>query len=110
MLEKLLDEKNDVTLAQLCKKLKEQTKIQISMSSMCRFCFQHNLTRKKTFRATKLEIEKIQEQQTEYWKAIREVDEKNLVFLDETGVNLALTKTYARYFTYPRLTQERYIW
>lgn len=49
LIEKLLEEKNDATLAELCEKLKEQTGIQISISSMCRFCQKHNLTRKKNF-------------------------------------------------------------
>lgn len=32
----------------------------------------------------------------EYWTAIREVCLKDLIFIDETGVNLAMTRRYAR--------------
>ncbi|GFE71915.1 IS630 transposase-related protein [Chroococcus sp. FPU101] len=49
LIEKLLEEKNDATLAELCEKLKEETGIKCSIASMCRFCQKHNLTRKKNF-------------------------------------------------------------
>ena len=32
----------------------------------------------------------------EYWHLIREVNEDDLVFVDETGSNLAMTRRYAR--------------
>ncbi|MEG4226851.1 hypothetical protein QUA35_12850 [Microcoleus sp. N9_B2] len=32
----------------------------------------------------------------EYWEKVKDIDPKNLVFLDETGVLLSLTRTHAR--------------
>ena len=32
----------------------------------------------------------------EYWENVKDIDPKNLVFLDETGVFLGLTRTHAR--------------
>jgi hypothetical protein len=32
----------------------------------------------------------------EYWEKVKDIDKKNLVFLDETGVLLGLTRTHAR--------------
>ena len=31
----------------------------------------------------------------EYWEKVKHIDPKNLVFLDETGVLLGLTRTHA---------------
>ncbi len=33
----------------------------------------------------------------EYWEQVKDIDPKNLVFLDETGVLLGLTRTHARF-------------
>ena len=32
----------------------------------------------------------------EYWEKVKHIDQKNLVFLDETGVLLGLNRTHAR--------------
>ncbi len=32
----------------------------------------------------------------EYWEKVKDIKQKNLVFLDETGVLLGLTRTHAR--------------
>jgi hypothetical protein len=32
----------------------------------------------------------------EYWEKVKDIEPKNLVFLDETGVLLGLTRTHAR--------------
>jgi transposase len=38
----------------------------------------------------------VQNLRSQYWKTIGEVRLKDLVFIDETGVNLAMTRRYAR--------------
>jgi transposase len=48
-IEKLLEEKNDATLPELCQNLKEGTGISVSPSTLCRFLQKLNLTRKKNF-------------------------------------------------------------
>ncbi|MBA2748882.1 MAG: hypothetical protein H0U45_09130 [Tatlockia sp.] len=46
--------------------------------------------------ATKRETERVQQLRVQYWRAIGQVKLENLVFVDETGVNLAMTRRYAR--------------
>ena len=48
-IEKLLEEKNDATLPELCQDIKEGTGISVSPSTLCRFLQKLNLTRKKNF-------------------------------------------------------------
>jgi transposase len=43
----LVQEKNDATLAQYCKRLEDRTNIQFSETRMCRFLKKLNLPRKK---------------------------------------------------------------
>ena len=42
------------------------------------------------------ETESVQIQRVEYWQQIREIEGKNLVFLDETGLELGMTSHYGR--------------
>src|ERR687886_1172297 len=46
-IEKLLEEKNDATLPELCQKLKEVAGISVSPSTLCRFLQKLKLARKK---------------------------------------------------------------
>ncbi len=39
---------------------------------------------------------RVQKLRSEYWEKVKHVDPENLVFLDEMGVLLGLTRTYAR--------------
>jgi hypothetical protein len=32
----------------------------------------------------------------DYWEKIRDIDPKDLVFIDESGINLAMIRLYAR--------------
>lgn len=48
-IEKLLEEKNDATLPELCQNLKERTGISVSPSTLCRFLQKLKVTRKKNF-------------------------------------------------------------
>lgn len=48
-IEKLLEEKNDATLPELCQKLKEHTGISVSPSTLSRFLQKLNISRKKNF-------------------------------------------------------------
>ena len=93
----LVEEDNDATLKQLCTRLEEKTGVKISVSSMCRVSQGLNLTRKKkTLHATEAESERVQKLRKDYWTTIGVVKLSDLVFIDETGVNLAMTLGYAR--------------
>ena len=52
--------------------------------------------KKKTLRSTQAATERVQKLRGEYWQQVRDIEPHNLVFLDETGVMLGLTRTYAR--------------
>lgn len=93
----LVEEDNDATLQQLCSRLEEKTGTKVSVPSMCRLLQRLELTRKKkTLHASEAETERVQKLRVEYWTAIGEVKLSDLVFIDETGVNLAMTRRYAR--------------
>lgn len=40
--------------------------------------------------------ERVQTLRCEYWQQLKTIEQKNLVFLDETGIELGLTRTHAR--------------
>lgn len=52
--------------------------------------------KKKTLHANEAETERVQNLRREYWNTIGKVKISDLVFIDETGVNLAMTRHYAR--------------
>lgn len=93
----LVEEDNDATLQQLCARLEEKTGIKLSIPTMCRLLQRLELTRKKkTLHANEAQTERVQKFRREYWTAIGEVKLSDLVFIDETGMNLAMTRRYAR--------------
>jgi transposase len=53
-------------------------------------------TKKKTLRSTQAKKERVQKLRCEYWERIKDIEPENLVFLDEMGVLLGLTRTHAR--------------
>lgn len=46
--------------------------------------------------ATERETERVQQLRVQYWQEIGQVNIENLVFVDETGSNLSMTRRYAR--------------
>lgn len=46
--------------------------------------------------ATERESERVQQLRVQYWHEIGQVKQEDLVFVDETGSNLAMTQRYAR--------------
>ena len=92
-----IEECNDLTLSQLCDRLEKETQVKVSIATMCRFLQKHKITRKKkTTYAPKAQTDEIQLARVEYWQKIIPFDFKNLVFLDETGIQLGITQSYAR--------------
>jgi DDE superfamily endonuclease len=51
---------------------------------------------KKTIHASERYTERVQKLRVEYWTTIGEVDLADLVFIDEAGVNIAMTRHFAR--------------
>lgn len=95
-IEKLLQEKNDATLPELCQDLKEHTGINVSRGTLSRFLQKLNVTRKKTFQTTQASTERVQNLRFDYWKLVRYLRPEDLIFIDETVINLGLVRNYAR--------------
>ncbi len=51
---------------------------------------------KKILHAAEKESERVQQKRVEYWSQVREIEASKLIFIDESGVNLALLRLYAR--------------
>lgn len=92
----LAEADNDATLEQLCARLEAETGIKASIPTMCCLLQKLNLTRKKTLHASEAESERVQNLRRQYWYTIGEVKLSDLVFIDETGANLAMTRRYGR--------------
>lgn len=104
----LVEADNDATLAELCEQLQEKTMITVSLSTMGRVLEQLNLSRKKkTLHATEKDSLRVQQARLDYWERIREIDPEDLVFIDESGINLAMTRLYARSLRGERAIGER---
>ena len=53
-------------------------------------------TKKKTLRSSQAKTERVQRLRIEYWEKLKHIDPEDLVFIDEMGVLLGLTRTHAR--------------
>jgi transposase len=90
ILSQLVEEDNDATLQQLSTRLTEKTGIKVSIPTICRLLQRLELTRKKkTLHADEAKTERVQKLRREYWTTIGAAKLSDLVFIDETGVNLA---------------------
>ncbi|MEL6931453.1 MAG: IS630 family transposase, partial [Cyanobacteria bacterium J06600_6] len=97
VLMEIIDSNNDATLEELCDLLQEKTGITVSRSTMGRITLRLNYTgQKKTLHAAEKESNRVQKKRIEFWQKIRDIPAKDLVFLDESGVNLAMLRIYAR--------------
>jgi hypothetical protein len=85
----------DSTLSEYCEYWLMNYKEAISFSMRCRELKKQSLT-KKNIRSSQSATEKVQIYICEYWKKVKNIDPDNLVFLDEMGVLLGLTRTHAR--------------
>jgi hypothetical protein len=63
------------------------------------------LNRKKTWYSSQAGTERVQKLRVEYWEKIKHIEPENLVFLDETGIILGLTRTQARSQPGTRVTE-----
>ena len=59
---------------------------------------------KKTWYSSQTATERVQKLRVEYWGKIKDIKPENLVFLDETGIILGLTRTHARWQSATRIS------
>lgn len=89
----LVRKQPDATLAEL----RDQLGIPCCLMTIHRALQRHHITRKqKTLRAQEQDAPKVQEQRRTFQTKLADVDPAHLVFVDETGANTAMTRTYGR--------------
>lgn len=92
-----LELNNDLTLEQLCQKFTTDTGIKVSIPTMCRFLQGHKRSsQKKTKHSLQAETEAVQELRVESCQAFAPVEVTNIVFIDETGLQLGIAPDYGR--------------
>ena len=92
----LVEQYPDATLSEYCEYWGITYNQWLSPSTMCRALQKQKLTLKKTLRSRQAKTERIQTLRMEYWQQLKQIEPENLVFLDEMGVLLGLTRTQAR--------------
>ncbi len=95
-LARLVEEHNDATLDELRQLLAEETGVSIGRSTLDRMLKKLKITRKKTLHADEKESEAVQVKRVQFWNLVQGILAKNLIFIDESGINLALTRSHAR--------------
>ncbi len=92
----LVEDNNDATLAELCHLLEQKTQVRIGRSTLDRMLSKLNITLKKTLDRSEKESQRVQRQRVEFWQLVGGILAKNLIFIDEASINLALTRLSAR--------------
>ncbi|MEM6447757.1 MAG: IS630 family transposase [Cyanobacteria bacterium P01_D01_bin.123] len=97
LLRELLEAQNDATLEELRDRLHARTEVFVSVSTM------HNTLKrmaispsKKTLYPDAKASERVQRARVTYWETLRSLLAQDLIFIDESGVNLALMRVRAR--------------
>ncbi|MBW4679690.1 MAG: IS630 family transposase [Microcoleus vaginatus WJT46-NPBG5] len=92
----LVKEQPDVLLEELRIRFAERTGIRVSVPTMHRAVKRLGLRRKKTLYASEQETPRILQMRHEFRRWLEGVDIRNLIFVDEAGVHLSLSRLYAR--------------
>ena len=96
ILAELIESNNDATLEELRYLLYQKIGVTISSATMGRMAKLLNMTLKKTLFPSAKGTDRVQGRRYEFWQKVREVCFKDLIFIDESGVNLAMVRLYAR--------------
>ncbi|MEG4010184.1 IS630 family transposase [Microcoleus sp. Pol11C1] len=97
ILAQLIEENNDATLEELRYLLYGKIGFSVSRATRGRMIKLLNITvKKKTLFPSGKGTERVQILRCEFWETIKKISLKDLIFLDESGVNLAMVRLYAR--------------
>lgn len=97
ILVEIMEKNNDATLEELCELLYKETGVQVQKTTMGRISKKLNYSvKKKTLYAPEKDTEKVHKKRVKFWETLREIKTNNLIFIDESGVNLAMLRLYAR--------------
>ncbi|NJO99156.1 MAG: hypothetical protein HC764_26815 [Pleurocapsa sp. CRU_1_2] len=83
-------------LRELCERWEARKGIKVSISTMHRRLEKLKLTTKKTLYAKEQETPRIKKRRFEYRDWVLKIDPHDLVFIDESGINLGMTRLRGR--------------
>lgn len=93
----IVSEKPDLTESEIREELRKRAKIDVSRSTIGRVLRRLGLTRKKkTFHATERDTERVMEMRALWQEFVRDLAPERLVFVDESGSNIAMSREYGR--------------
>jgi len=97
IVEQLVEQQSDALLSELCERFAQQSGKVVSVPTMQRAVQRLRLSlKKKTLRATEQDTPRVQGLRFAYRDWTFTLDPHNLVFVDESGVNLGMTRRYGR--------------
>ena len=98
ILRQLVEENSDATVVELSNLFFEQTGIKVSESTVWQALQRLRISRKKkTLHATEQDAgEKVQQARKEYRQQQPTMPTQKLIFVDESGTNLGMVRTYGR--------------
>ena len=96
VLAELVESRNDATLAELRELLYERTQVRVGITTIHNTLKKMDLTLKKTLYPDAKASDRVQKARVRFREMVRPVEPQDLVFIDETGVNLAMARLRAR--------------
>lgn len=96
LIQSMVKEKNDLLLRELCDRYEERTGIKVSITTMHRAVEKLGLRVKKSVYASEQDSPRVQELRHNYRSSLDKIDVRNLVFVDEAGLNLSMSRLFAR--------------
>lgn len=91
IIQSLVEEKNDLLLRELCDRYAERTGIRVSVTTMPKCGRKIRLTcKKKASLANEQDTLRVQELRHDYRRTLDKIDARNLIFVDEAGLNLSI--------------------
>jgi hypothetical protein len=94
--QQIVKEELDLTILEVAEEFWRRSGTKVSCSAMGRTLRQLGLTRKKSLTATEQAEPRIQELRRRFIELAKKLDPRRLVFIDEAGSHIAMTREYAR--------------
>ena len=104
-----VEEKNDLLLSELCDRFAESTGVRVSIPTMHRAVEKLGLRCKKSLYASEQDTPGVEELPHDYRRWLDKIDVRNLVFVDEAGLNLSMSRLFA-IFCRRRTSSWQYSW
>jgi len=93
----IITERNDMTLDEVSQRVKQKYKKKVSRPTMCRLLQALGLPRKKkSLHSSERDTPRVKRARRAYQQQVSQLDVKRFNFVDESGVNLAMTRLYGR--------------